>query len=234
MLNIDPLTGECATVWQDAQDVCIGVSPFNSYFSAERLLSLASWGLNNFRSCHFFIPDETAAYTLEAMGYAPNRARQKAWRQGRYVVNKVHHALATLEVEDPQSLILDMGRLHANAHYHELLNQVQTLFDNDRDFQEACVEASNWVLDRRLPDGAQATDEQLRSAVRYLLAELPLFAGSAQIVGQPSSMFVYHQRVTFLESFFKRELSWEPNPGQGFLVVTQPEDQSAETLVGSA
>jgi hypothetical protein len=85
MVNVDPLTAECARVFPDADGVCIGVSPFNSYFSAERLLGLASWGLNNFRTCHFFIPDEAAAYTLEALGYAPRRARQNAWRQGRYV-----------------------------------------------------------------------------------------------------------------------------------------------------
>jgi cyclo(L-tyrosyl-L-tyrosyl) synthase len=115
-----------------------------------------------------------------------------------------------------------------------MLNEVQSRFNDDAEFHDACLEASNWVLDRRLPEGAELTDEQRRSAVRYLLAEIPLFAGSARIVGAETSMFVYHQRVSFLERFFNRELSWAPRPNQGFLVVTQQEEHTADALVGSA
>lgn len=231
MLEIEPLTAECARVHPDASDVCIGVSPFNSYFSVERLINLARWGLREFGTCHFFVPDELAAYTLEATGYAPNKARQKAWRQGRYVYNKVRTALESLDVPDPERLIMDMQRLRANDVYVELFNDVQNMFDTDPDFERACLDASHWVLDKKLPEGQVPTEEQLRSAVRYFLAELPLFAGSGRIVGQPSSMFVYHQRVDFLEKFFNRELSLWPNNGQGFLVVHQEENQPAAALV---
>lgn len=234
MFQVDPLTDECAKVHSGARHVCIGVSPFNSYFTIELLTELASWGLANFQSCHFFVPDEAAAYTLEALGYEPTRARQKARRQGRYVYNKIHHALDTLLVGRPQDLILDMERLNANEPYVTLRCEAEDLFENDLNFRAECLEASNWVLDRKLPDGQRPTEEQLRLAVRYFLAELPLFAGSGKIVGQPSSMFVYHQRVAFLEKFYHRGLSWLPQSGQGFLVVTQHERKPAGALVETA
>jgi cyclo(L-tyrosyl-L-tyrosyl) synthase len=55
---------------------------------------------------HFFVPDAPAAYTLEALGYPPERAAHKAHRQGRYVRNKVLRALADAGVRTPERLVL--------------------------------------------------------------------------------------------------------------------------------
>lgn len=232
MLEADPLTAECARILPDVSDVCIGVSPFNSYFSTERLTGLAAWGFENFSNCHFFIPDELAAYTLEAVGYPAGRAKQKARRQGNYVYNKVRTALKAVSAGvDADSLILDMKTLRANDVYCELLADIQDRFESDPSFRDACLDASHWVLDRKLPEGEQPNDDQLISAVRYFLGELPLFAGSGRIVGHETSMFVYHQRVDFLEKFFNRELSMRPHDGQGFLVVNHPGEQPVQLAV---
>ncbi|MBH5336777.1 tRNA-dependent cyclodipeptide synthase [Streptomyces pactum] len=223
MFDIEPLTERCGTVLREASHACIGVSPFNSYFSTRRLTELAGWALSAFGSCHFFVPDAAAAYTLEALGDTPERARHKAGRQGRYVRNKVTTALRTLGVAEPADLILGMDRLSQNARYRELLDAAQLLFETDAAFRAACLDASLWVLDRKLPPGARPTPEQLGKAVRYFLAELPLFTDSAGIAGAGarSSMFVYHHRVRFLERFYRGELTWSPAPGQGFLVVRE-------------
>lgn len=221
MFDVEPLTENCGIVLQKASHACIGVSPFNSYFSTERLTALAGWALSEFDSCHFFVPDAAAAYTLEALGYTPERSRHKAQRQGQYVHNKVATALRTLGVEEPAELIWGMERLSGNARYRELLDTAHALFGGDDAFRAACLDASHWVLDRKLPPGTLPTQEQLLLAVRYFLAELPLFVDSAGIAGTSASMFVYHHRVNFLERFYRNELSWSPVPGQGFLVVRE-------------
>jgi len=221
MFDVEPLTRNCGTLLPQASHICIGVSPFNSYFSTERLTALAEWALAEFDSCHFFIPDTAAAYTLEALGYAPGRARHKAQRQGQYVHNKVATALRTLDVPEPHDLILGLERLGTESRYCELLNEANALFEWDASFRAACLEASHWVLDRKLPPGTEPTDDQLLLAVRYFLAELPLFADSGGIVGTSRSMFVYHQPVSFLERFYARGLTLTPADGQGFLVVRE-------------
>lgn len=229
MFNSEPLTERCGALLPTASHVCIGVSPFNSYFSTERLTALAKWALTRFEQCHFFIPDTVAAHTLEALGYAPARARRKAARQGQYVHNKVATALRALGVADPQRLVLGMARLVERPRYCELAAQAGALFEQNADFRAACLDATHWVLDRKLPPGTTPDEEQLRLAVRYFLAELPLFADPGGICGAGPSLFVYHQRVAFLEKFYRGELPWAPAPGQGFLVVREDETSTAET-----
>jgi tRNA-dependent cyclodipeptide synthase len=63
----------------------------------------------------------------------------------------------------------------------------------------------------------------LKSAVRYLLTEIPLFLDTAGIVSQEASVFCYHQRVQFLDDLFKRKLPIQPSIGQGFVIV-EPDD----------
>ncbi|QKW33970.1 tRNA-dependent cyclodipeptide synthase [Actinomadura sp. NAK00032] len=226
MYETEPLSAECARALRRPEHVCIGVSPFNSYFSTARLASLARWAATAFAGFHFFVPDEITAYTFEALGYPAGRARQKAHRQSKYTHNKIRTALSSAGVPDAADRVLSMVRLNANARYQELFDQAAGLFEDSAEFREACLEATRWVLEHKLPDG-DATPEQLRSGVRYFLAELPMFAGSGYIVGASHSVFAYHQRVRFLERFFNRELEWSPRPGQGFLIVRPADDRPA-------
>ncbi|SDM33180.1 tRNA-dependent cyclodipeptide synthase [Allokutzneria albata] len=224
MLLPTPLTEHCAAPLRSGQHVCVGVSPFNSYFSVERITDAARWAMSEFEDYHFFIPDRAAAYTLEALGYEPDRARLKARRQGQYVVNKVCRALWGLGATNPEEHVLDGATLAENACYQRLLAYAHDLFTADEVFTAHCLDATRWVLDRRLPEGQVPTDEQLRCAVRYFLAELPLFVDTPAITGVESSVFAYHQRVKFLELLYSRELPWRPHPRQGFVLLRAEED----------
>lgn len=224
MLLTTPLTEHCAGPLESGRHVCIGVSPFNSHFSVERITALARWAMSGFERFHFFIPDRAAAYTLEAVGYDPDRARAKARRQGQYVVNKVCRALGDLGVADPERHVLDGAALAENAAYQRLLAHAHDLFATDEAFADRCLDATRWVLDRRLPDGEVPTEDQLRCAVRYFLAELSLFVDTPAIAGVESSVFAYHQRVKFLESLYSRELTWRPRPDQGFVLLRSDDD----------
>jgi hypothetical protein len=77
-----PLSTTCAEILSQADHECIGVSPFNSYFAVGRIRQLAEWAYGRFARVDFFIPDGPSAYTLQALGYPPQRAEWKAERGG--------------------------------------------------------------------------------------------------------------------------------------------------------
>ncbi|WP_219108364.1 tRNA-dependent cyclodipeptide synthase, partial [Austwickia sp. TVS 96-490-7B] len=87
------LTESCRGVLGSAEHVCVGVSPFNGYFHQRRVTELVGWAVSSFPRVSFFVPDVSAVHTLVALGYEEGRARVKARRQGRYVVNKVRTGL---------------------------------------------------------------------------------------------------------------------------------------------
>lgn len=217
-ITAEPLTTQCATPWARGEHACVGISPFNSYFSLERITALIQWASARFRGWHLFVPDQAAAYTLEAAGYPPERARHKAHRQARYLRNKIDTALARAGITDSDALLLDGAALEHHSHYATLRAEVHEQFATDAVFRDACLHASRWVLQARADE--EPTSEHLHSAVRYFLAELPLFLDTPGLVGTDSSVFCYHQPPAFLHALYRRELPCRPHPGQGFATVT--------------
>jgi len=220
-MQTKPLSETCRQNLLLRTHACFGISPFNSYFSEEKIQALAAWGKANFDSMHFFVPDVPSAYTLEALGYSPEKATWKARRQCQYLHNKIHRALSACGFSDAQacSMVLNWETLSTNGRYDSLYQEVRAQFDTNPIFRSECIEASRWVLERRVPDGQALTQEMLESAVRYLLTEIPLFLDTAGIVGKAASVFCYHQRVQFLEDLYLRKLPLRPALGQGFVVI---------------
>lgn len=218
-LAVTPLSGGCGAVVDRAEHACIGISPFNSYFSTARIRQLAAWGLARFERVDFFVPDAPSAFTFEALGYEPERAAWKARRQGQYTRNRITAALTSLEVADPGARVLGWAELADNPAFVQLHEQGMTRYSEDAGFRDACREATTWVLDGKLPEGRRPDEEQIESAVRYFLAELPLFIDTPAVVGAEASVFCYHQPPEVLRRLYAGELSWRPAPGQGFAVV---------------
>lgn len=181
------------------------------------------WGRSNFEAMHFFVPDVPGVYTLEAQGYPRGEAEWKARRQSQYLKNKIRKALLSCDYSAIQAseMTLDWERLAATANYVSLHQKATELFENDASFQAECLEASRWVMTQKVSDTGTLTEDTLRIAVKYFLAEVPLFADTASIVGASSSVFCYHQRVNFLERFYDRKLTFLPSETQGF-VILQP------------
>ncbi|MCC3318408.1 tRNA-dependent cyclodipeptide synthase [Nocardia africana] len=225
----EALTGRCRALADAGDHACIGISPFNSYFTTDRITALARWARPRFASVHFYVPDGPSAYTLQALGYTPQQAAHKARRQGRWLGNKIRRALTDIGVPDPEPLVLDSAALRTNTAYHRLHTEVSGQFTRDPDFAAACLSASGWVLGQRLPDTAAPTDAQTHAAVRYLLAELPLFTDTAAIVGTTASVFCYHQPPAFLHALYHHRLAWKPAPHQGFLVLAPTGERADPT-----
>jgi cyclo(L-tyrosyl-L-tyrosyl) synthase len=215
------LTANCEKNFERREHCCFGISPFNSYFSENTIRDLALWGRREFKSMHFFVPDLPAVYTLQAQGYAPDKAEWKARRQAQYLKNKIRRALESISISHTEisEMILDWERLTANPSYNSLLKEVTDLFETDDAFQAKCLEASKWVMNQKVADAAELTDDVLRLAVKYFLCEIPLFADTARIMEKNTSVFCYHQRVEFLEEFYRGSLTYKPQARQGFVVL---------------
>lgn len=216
------------------QHVCLGISPFNSYFSTPRIASLIQWAMPRFEKIDFYVPDEAAAYTLQALGYERDVALHKARRQGNYVKNKIKKACVEVGLEDGPTRIYDAARLREIPTYMELHSEAKRRFEEDPILHEAIMTTSSWILDKRLPDGVAPTEEQNLLAVQYFLEELPMFIDTPSITNVESSTFIYHQRVDFLERMYAHELPWQPVSNQVFWVVSEevkvPTDVQTETL----
>jgi cyclo(L-tyrosyl-L-tyrosyl) synthase len=223
------LTDYCAKNFEQREHCCFGISPFNSYFSEERIRELALWGKREFGSMSFFVPDVPAVYTLEAQGYSRDKAEWKARRQAQYLKNKIRKALASCSISDDEAseMILDWERLTSIPRYTNLLDEVTALFETNENFRASCLEASRWVLMQKASDSEQLTERSLEIAVKYFLSEIPLFKDTAGIVGKAASVFCYHQRVKFLENFYERKLAYAPSANQGFVILNPSKIEDA-------
>lgn len=224
-----PLTARCAGVFPSASHVVLGISPFNSYFKTDRIVDMIDWAMEHFDTIDFFTPDEAAAYTLQAQGYDPDKALSKARSQARYVHNKIHSAIDEVCEDDLHDRVYGLERLRELPRYAALRGEAERRFSSDETLRDEIMGTSSWILDKKLTEGQQATEEQVLLAVQYFLDELPLFVDSPGIFGVDESCFVYHQRVDFLEKFYDRQLSWEPADGQGFTVVVPEDDADLAT-----
>jgi cyclo(L-tyrosyl-L-tyrosyl) synthase len=220
IVQVAPVTSNCSIRYEEKRHVCFGISPFNSYFSEQRIQDLATWGFKHFEQVDFFMPDGPSAFTLEALGYDSEKAEWKARRQGRYLKNKIVRALANLGVEQDvaEKSILNWTRLRENERYAALHKEVLDHYNSDNFFKEACLEASRWVLEKMVDDPNLMTREMLTSAVRYLLAEIPLFVDCASIVDSPSSVFCYHQCPDFIAKLIEGFYPIRASSNQGFIV----------------
>ncbi|MBC9723939.1 tRNA-dependent cyclodipeptide synthase [Streptomyces sp. TRM68367] len=218
-MAVTPLSSRCAELVERAEHACFGISPFNGYFSTARIRELAAWGLARFERVDFFVPDTPSAFTLEALGYAPERATWKARRQGQYTRNKIVAALGALGVADAAARVLGWAELAGNAAFVRLHERGLRRYAEDAGFRDACREATGWVLAGKLPPGQAPGAEQVERAVRYFLAELPLFVDTPSIVGAEASVFCYHRPPEVLRRLYGGELDWRPAAGQGFAVV---------------
>lgn len=221
----EPVTRRCAEILRARTHAVIGVSPFNSYFSEERIAALAAWAQRSFASFHVYVPDGPSQYTLEALGYPETRARKKAKRQGRWLLNKIRRALAAAGVEESaiDGLILCSKTLEGCQTYRSLLRDVEDTCARDAAFLNGCYDTSRWVLNGQADAFEDITHDMLVSAVRYFQAELPLFMNSPKLAGVNSSVFVYHQCPPFLEQLLQTRRGDVIDENQGFVKVIAEE-----------
>jgi cyclo(L-tyrosyl-L-tyrosyl) synthase len=199
----------------------LGISPFNSYYSEENLKKLFSWGLSTFKRINIFIPDGISIYTLHAIGYPRERAEKKTRSQDRYLKNKAMRALAANNISEAEAnnMIAFCKDLMNNERYLKFHDTYRKLYKNDEDFRKGCLLSSKWILEGKC-NLKSLDDESLHIAVKYFLAEVPLFLNSLEIFNINSSLFVYKEIPEFISRIYNdSSFSHLCSSFQGFLAV---------------
>lgn len=211
-MKLEGVTGTCTRHWERGAAALIGISPFNSYFSAERISAILEFCERGERRIALFIPDDVTRFTLQARGYTPAQAIKKTRRQIQYLRNRITRAAGDRDLR-----IFGCAALEANPAYvrhHAALCQA---FETDQDFRQGCLDTTRWVL--AASENEQVSAQAALLGVRYLLAELPLFLHAPEILGEEAVVFIYHQCPDFIATMYRNPERARASPGQGFGVL---------------
>ena len=187
----------------------IGISPFNSYFSAEKILQICEWINNEYEEFAIFIPTQISKYTLQALGYTEARIYQKVRKQDNYTLSKTKKALAAFYSKYPDNnevKIHTIATLREQQAFQDLYKSYSELFNNDPEFRQGCLNTSEWVLlSSGNPKNITIEDSQKNLAVQYFLTELPLMLNVPKILAVDSCDFVYQVIPEFLQQLYQQK-----------------------------
>ncbi|MGW0607668.1 tRNA-dependent cyclodipeptide synthase [Streptomyces sp. NPDC002640] len=209
------LTDDDAALLRRGDHLLFGISPFNSYFSQDRITTLARWAAEHAGRADFVVVSDPTAYTLAGAGNPPAKAVRKARTEGRRMVNRTRRALADV----PTAYAHSITELMDTDLYQGLRRRIEELFRRDEAFRAACTATSRAPVTSHAVDGFAPGPENLRVAAHYLLDELPLWSHGHLLFDQPTSLYVYHNTNNFLVDLYRRKLPWQPSSHQGFLLL---------------
>ncbi|WP_327358700.1 tRNA-dependent cyclodipeptide synthase [Streptomyces sp. NBC_01304] len=229
LFHIAPYTPHCQVICDDGDHVVIGVSPGNSYFSAQRINDLANWGLSLFDQVDFVYTDLHVAEMYEASGYTAEDARRKFVKNLRGVRAKVNNAVDALDPRGSRLRAHPMSEFTENSAYREIHDHLQNRLATDPEFRATCDALVNTFLSDKVLDGRAATEQQRAVCLEYVCAEAPLFLDTPAILGVPSSLNCYHQLLPMAELLYSRGSGLRASRNQGHAIVTPAPAATAST-----
>ena len=234
LTSAEPVSGQSERVLAAGDHVVLGISPFNAYFSEERIYELVEWGHRSFRAMHLFVPDEPSTYTLQAIGYAKDKARKKARRQANYLLNKINRALDRVDLTGTakSDIVLTWQKLSSNKRFLTMLEEAKHIYAADGEFQTDCRTEVLRILKHQSPPDQRISPDALDLATEYFLCEMPLFLDSASILGQATSVFAYRECIPLLRKLYSDEYQFAVSPQQGFAVVKCSTESEVAALQG--
>lgn len=187
----------------------VGVSPFNSYFSIEKILEICEWVHNEYSDFAIFVPDEISRYTFEALGYTESRIGRKIKKQDNYTINKITRALDCFyqkHLTKTEIKVYTLSTLKENSAYKDLYHLYSSMFLDDKEFRQGCLEVTEWVLLNNNSKEVEIEEAQKNVAAQYFLLELPVMTNMVDILKLKSCDFIYHNIPKFLKHlYFNRE-----------------------------
>ncbi|MCI2419444.1 tRNA-dependent cyclodipeptide synthase [Saccharopolyspora sp. K220] len=225
-----PFTDRCQTLWDQGDHVLIGVSPGNSYFSAERLADLMSWLAKYFSAIDIVYADLHLDTAIHALGYSPDHARKRAHKELQGVRRRIRRALENARTGDRRTRVSALSEFRSNSVYRALHARLEHAARTDPLLHRTCEDMVLNVLLGRLPETASVTPEQRRAGLVYLLAELPFFIDTPAVLGVRSSVACHHLLMPLTGILYSGAASIRAARNQACAVVrplTIPQPRSA-------
>lgn len=96
--------------------------------------------------------------------------------------------------------------------------QLHYLWQGNKSFRQGCVSTARWVLQNQKRRNEVWSNTSVELAVRYFLAELPLFLRAPEIINSSSAVFCYHQCPQFVRTLYEQGAYGLLHDTQGFII----------------
>lgn len=180
----------------------IGMSPGNSYFKENKIEFLLNKALSKYDQVAVMIADIPAISTYVALGYPKNRARtDKAVRSSNQLKNRVRNVMENNSILEDKVKIVDWEKdVENNESYQQKYQNVKKLYDSNKDFQEACNQTTQTVLEFSRKQ-IENMDEAIKIAVHYLLSEFAFLEFAPEYFNQGHITYIYHNNWPVYENY---------------------------------
>jgi cyclo(L-tyrosyl-L-tyrosyl) synthase len=206
----------------------IGMSPGNSYFKDFEVSFLLKEAIDRFSRCAVMVADVPAIATYMALGYAPNRARNKAIPKGNSLKNRTRRLAQSLGYSEEQVRIIDWSEeIDCNSLYQKHYQSVLDKYNSLPPFRESVRQTCREVLEnaeRSLPD----TQVAVEGATHYLLSELAFMEFAPQFFGCQRVCYLYHRNWLVYEGYINGRYDGLRKPHLDFLLLEAPYETYAK------
>ncbi|WP_455360895.1 tRNA-dependent cyclodipeptide synthase [Streptomyces sp. SYSU K21746] len=214
-----PFTPACRSIWDEGDHVLIGVSPGNSYFSAERITSLARWANSRFAQVDFVYADLHVDRMFASFGYTQEHAARRAAKEIKAVRRRMLRGVEEAGPPLGDTRVRALSEFSGNRVYQLLHRRVRHFIETDDEFRKGCEEMAEFFLGTKLDDGQSITEEQRQVCFDYMAAELPFFLDTPSILDVPSSVSCYHVRMPLTDVLYGRGGGLRATRNQAYAVV---------------
>jgi cyclo(L-leucyl-L-leucyl) synthase len=219
-------SNRCTELIARREHLLVGISPFNSRFSTDYVSSLLAWASAEFRRVDVLLPDEeSAALLLVASGVPLTKARRKARKELRRHRRALGHILDARGDAASHIRIVAFSDYFLDERYVKLRLAAQNAFETCPEFRDACLDMSRQALERRThttgtPCMMLAADADVRLASSYVIAEIPFYLCSAELLGTDCSVLAYHRPWPIGDALLSGELPLSVDGRQGHGIVS--------------
>lgn len=216
--TFQPFTRSCRFIWDEGDHVLIGVSPGNSYFSADRIAELVRWASARFDRVDLVYADRHVARMFAAFGYDEEHAERRASKELKAVRRRIVRGVEEAARPGQPVGVHALSEFAGNQVYDLLHRRVRHFLTTDREFRTGCEEMATAFLAGKA-DGVSASPEQLSACLDYIAAELPFFLDTPGILGVPSSVSCYHALIPLTELLYAKGGGLRASRNQAYAVV---------------
>lgn len=222
LFNVVPLSKNCGEIYKNRTHILLGISPFNSKFSQDYIHQLIDWSSENFENVSILLAGDEAKNLLEAIGTPTTKAKRKVRKEVR---RHFRFSEEALKKNNKDINIHTFSDFKDNLIYNDVYQTAKYYFENDRNFRDSCIAMSHDALYSRANssnmENIEITDTMLLHAVKYVLAELPLFLSGASILGYKESVLAYHRPWELGEQIKNSDFPIKMSNNQGYIILEE-------------
>ncbi len=193
----DGILNDC-DVFQKKETLLLGISMGNSYFTKERLLLILLGFSSFFENVAVLLADTLAVHNYRILGYDETKIKRKLRTNSNHARNKIQNAIDEIvQIHHKENITFyqwdDVEAFHP---YHQSLEKVSKLYDNDPRFAQEINQIVLHVMENHISDKISHLNV-IDEAKWYFLKELAFIHASADFFNSSVVSAYYHDFPLF-------------------------------------